>query len=141
MNPLRPMWLVILLGLALGGQYSVVSVTRLIVQGEVLWRVPVIAPHDAPTIRWGSRKGPKCVATEMLAAAALADDNSVDFLLRDRRRMRAQLDSDCPTLDFYGGFYLQSDDAQVCAKRDEIRNRMGASCRINQFRLMVPSVR
>ena len=141
MNPLRPLWLPIMLGLALGGPFAVVSVTRLIVQGEVLWRVPVIAPRDAPSIRWDDRGGPKCIPTASLTAAALAEGNSVDFLLRDRRRVRARLDSDCPTLDFYGGFYLQSEDGQVCAKRDEIRNRMGGSCRINRFRLMVPSVR
>ena len=28
-------------------------------------------------------------------------------MLGDHRRMRAELDEDCPALDFYGGFYLQ----------------------------------
>ena len=52
----------------------------------------------------------------------------------DRSRVRAKIDDDCPAIDFYGGFYLQPEDDRVCAKRDEIRSRMGGSCRIERFR-------
>lgn len=133
------MWLPLLLGVALSGAHAGGPVTRLIVRDEVTWRVPVVAPRRDPSIRWDTRKGPKCVAVNAVAAAAIADESSVDFLLRDRSRLRLRLDSDCPTLDFYGGFYLQSDDEKVCAGRDEIRSRMGASCRIERINLLVPT--
>ena len=54
--------------------------------------------------------------------------------MADRSRVRAKIDDDCPAIDFYGGFYLQPEDDRVCAKRDEIRSRMGGSCRIERFR-------
>ena len=54
--------------------------------------------------------------------------------LRNRQRIRAGSTSDCPALDFYGGFYLQPDDERICAKRDSIHSRMGGSCRIERFR-------
>ncbi len=140
MNSFRLSWLPLLLGLTVAAQFGGGTVTRLIVRDEIIWRVPVVPVRRGPTIHWDTRKGPKCIAAKSLAAAAIADDSSVDFLLRNRTRLRASLDSDCPTLDFYGGFYLQSDDERVCAGRDEIRNRMGGSCRIERFRLMVPTL-
>ena len=70
----------------------------------------------------------------------LSGRSSVDFVLRDRRRVRAELDSDCPALDFYGGFYVQPDDDRICARRDVIRSRMGGICRIERFRRLVPKL-
>ena len=48
------------------------------------------------------------------------------------------MDSDCPALDFYGRFYLQPDDENICARRETIRSRVGGSCRIEKFRKLVP---
>lgn len=122
-----------------GGQPPVTAtVSRLVVRDEIVLRVPVVRPRIAWPVRWVEKKGPKCIAGADLAAAALAEDRSIDFLLRDRRRIRAKMDSECPTLDFYGGFYLQPEDDRICARRDEIRNRIGMSCRIERFRTMVP---
>ncbi|MFC7537753.1 hypothetical protein ACFQPG_10310 [Sphingomonas sp. GCM10030256] len=115
-------------------------VSRVTVRDEVIMRVPVIRPRFPVPIRWIQKKGPKCIGSGELVAAALATETSIDFLLRDRRRVRAEMDSDCPALDFYGGFYLQPQGDRVCAKRDEIRNRMGGSCRIESFRTMVPTI-
>ena len=114
-----------------------VSVSRLTVRNEVILRVPVVRPRFRAPVRWVEKKGPKCIGSEELVAAALVKDNSIDFLLRDRRRIRAEMDDDCPALDFYDGFYLQPQDSRLCARRDEIRSRMGASCRIERFRTMV----
>lgn len=115
-----------------------VSVSRLVVQQEVILRIPVVRPRLARTLRWEEKKGPKCIGSDDIVAAALADERSIDLLLRDRTRMRAQMDNDCPTLDFYGNFYIQPRDERICAKRDEIRSRIGGSCRIEKFRRMVP---
>jgi hypothetical protein len=128
-------WLSALAGVA---EMQPVAVTRLVVQEELTLRVPVIRPRPVRPIRWEEKKGPKCIAADQIVAAALGDERSVDFLLRDRTRIRARMDDDCPTLDFYGNFYIQPQDERVCAKREEIRSRIGGSCRIEKFRRMVP---
>ena len=127
-------WLAALAGFA---GYQPVTVTRLMVQQELILRVPVIRPRHAQPLRWEEKKGPRCIGAGQIVAAALADDRAIDFLLTDRTRIRARMDDACPTLDFYGNFYIQPEDERVCAKRDEIRNRMGGSCRIEKFRRMV----
>ena len=109
-----------------------------VVQGEIILRVPIRPRPGAPAIRWEERKGPKCVPIAQLRAATLSGPDQIDFLLKDRRRVRAELSEGCPALDFYGGFYLKSEDEAVCADRDSIRSRMGGSCEIDRFRLLVP---
>lgn len=128
-------WLAALAGVA---DYQPATVSRLVVQEELILRVPVIRPRRERPIRWEEKKGPRCIGAGQIVAAALADERSVDFLLSDRSRIRARMDDDCPTLDFYGNFYIQPEDEKVCAKRDEIRSRIGGSCRIEKFRRMVP---
>lgn len=123
-----------LLGLAPSGA----TVSRVMMRDEVIMRVPVIRPRVGWPVRWVEKRGPKCIKADDVLAAALADDGSIDFLLRRGQRMRAKLESQCPTLDFYGGFYLQPDGGKICADREEIRNRIGGSCQIEKFRLMVP---
>jgi hypothetical protein len=88
--------------------------------------------------RWDEKKGPRCIAAGQIVAAALADERSVDFLLRDRTRIRARMDGNCPTLSYYGVFYIEPRDERICARREEIRGRMGETCRISRFRRMVP---
>ena len=117
------------------------SVTRLVVQDEVIIRVPVIPHPVAPELQWEERKGPKCIPTATIQRALLSGSEQVDFVLAGRGRMRAQLDEDCPALDFYGGFYLQPEDQQICAGRDAIHSRMGGSCTIQRFRHLVPRFR
>lgn len=115
------------------------EVRTLIVQEEVIMRVPV-RPMPHP-FRWEEHKGPKCIAAESIRGAAQAGRGSVDLLLFDRTRLRAQLDEDCPALDFYDGFYLTPENGKVCAKRDGIHSRSGYSCRIERFRRLVPKFR
>ncbi|WP_294172007.1 hypothetical protein [uncultured Sphingomonas sp.] len=122
-----------------GGQPpATATVSRVIIRDELVMRVPVVRSRMAWPVRWVEKRGPKCIRSGAVAAAALAEDRSIDFLMRDRRRIRAKMDSECPTLDFYGGFYLQPADDRICARRDEIRNRMGGSCQIERFRTVVP---
>lgn len=128
-------WLASVVGFA---ELQPVAVTRLVVREELILRVPVIRPRAVRRTQWVEKKGPKCIGSDRIVAAALGDARSVDFLLSDRTRIRARMDDDCPTLDFYGNFYIQPEDERVCAKRDEIRSRIGGSCRIEKFRRMVP---
>jgi hypothetical protein len=113
------------------------EVRRLVVQDEVILRVPV-RPMPSPQFEWDERKGPKCVPTSAIRGALLSGPQKVDFVLPHRQRIRATFDDDCPALDYWGGFYLKTEDDQVCAKRDSVHSRMGGSCRIERFRHLVP---
>ncbi len=116
-----------------------VSVTT--IEERLIIRIPVVArPRQRLHIRWEEEKGPKCLPADSIARAFLSGPDSVDFLLRSRQLIRAQLDSDCDGLDFYGGFYVQPEDRRICARRDTIRSRVGGSCRIERFRTLVPKV-
>lgn len=112
-------------------------VSRVVVQDEIVMRIP-IRPRPGPQVEWREKRGPKCIAAVSIRGAMLSGRSSVDFVLRNRRRLRAELDSDCPALDFYGGFYVQSEDDRLCVRRDVIRSRMGGSCRIERFRTLLP---
>lgn len=115
------------------------EVTRVTIEQTTVFRIPVRPHSTAPFIQWSEHKGPKCLPTADIAGAMLAGPDSIDFLLRDRQRVRARVDDDCTALDFYDGFYVQPIDDRLCARRDEIRSRMGASCRIETFRTLVPT--
>jgi hypothetical protein len=120
------------------------SVTRLVVEEGVILRVPVQPRPPVPQFEWKEHKGPKCFPTAAIRGALLSGSeelNQVDFLLGNHRRIRADLDEDCPALDFYRGFYLQLEDDRLCAGRDAIRSRMGGSCTIERFTLLIPKLR
>jgi hypothetical protein len=117
------------------------SVTRLIIQDEVILRVPV-QPHPLfPEIEWIEKKGPKCIPAAAIQHALLSGSEQVDFILANHARIRAQFDENCPALDFYGGFYLQPRDARLCAGRDAVHSRMGGSCAIERFKQLIPKFR
>ena len=117
------------------------SVTRLIVQDEIILRVPIQPRPLVPRFDWAERKGPKCIDTGVIRGALLSNAQQVDFLTQGPRRIRAELDEDCPALDFYGGFYLQPQDQRLCAGRDAIHSRMGGSCTIQEFKQLIPKFR
>jgi hypothetical protein len=129
----------VLLGLLAAQPGSVTqSVTRLIVQDEVILRIPVQPRPIMPQIEWVEHKGPKCIPVAAIRRALLSGPEEVDFLLAGGGRIRAQFDEDCPALDFYGGFYLQPQDDELCVNRDAVHSRMGGSCNIERFRILTP---
>lgn len=102
-------------------------------------RAAAIAETRPPAIVWKERKAPRCVATQTITGARLGGDGEVDLIVEGVKRLRARLDADCPTLDFYSGLYLKpTADGKICARRDAIRSRSGASCAIGAFRQLVP---
>ena len=129
-----------LFGMAATGPSEQPAVRRVIIHEEVIIRIPV-RPRPAQRIEWAERKGPKCLQSNHIAGAMLSGPSSIDFVLRNRQRVRAIMDSECPALDFYGRIYLQPEDDRICAKREEIRSRVGGSCRIERFRLLVPQLK
>ena len=117
------------------------GVTRLVIQDEVIVRIPVEPRPMGPTIHWIEHKGPKCIPVNAIRGALLSGPEQVDFMLGNRRRVRAQFDEDCPALDFYAGFYLQTDGDKLCAGRDAIHSRMGGSCTIERFKVLEAKLR
>jgi hypothetical protein len=114
-------------------------VRSIVVENEIILRIPVRPlPRE---LEWVERNGPRCIPAEAIRGAFLSRGGHVDFLLSGRRLLRARLSADCPALDFYEGFYLGSEDRQICARRDAIRSRVGATCRIEGFRRLVPKER
>ena len=132
----------LLLGL-LGGDPGVVgqSVTRLMVQDEVILRIPIQPRPLLPEIDWVEHKGPKCIPAGAIRRVLLSGPTQVDFILENRARVRAQFDEDCPALDFYAGVYLQTADDRLCVRRDAVQSRIGGSCTIERFKQLVPKLR
>jgi hypothetical protein len=114
--------------------------TQVIVREQLIVRVPMRLRQLNPAtslFEWKESKGPKCVPARAIAGAALLSEKSVDLILRDRHRVRAKLDTSCPELDYYYGFYITPNaDGQVCADRDIIRSRAGGQCGIERFRML-----
>jgi hypothetical protein len=117
------------------------EVRTLVVQSDVIMRIPVRPRLLAPAFDWAERKGPKCIEAAAIRGAAISSREHVDFVLYGQQRLRAKLADDCPALDFYSGFYLTPDDGLICARRDSIHSRIGSSCRIDRFRFLVPKSR
>jgi hypothetical protein len=117
------------------------SVTRLVVQDEVILRVPVQPHRLIRDLDWVERKGPRCIPAGAIQRALLSSSERVDFVMSNRSRIRAQLDEDCPALDFYAGFYLQPRGDMLCAGSDSIYSRIGGSCTIERFSQLVPKFR
>ena len=107
---------------------------QLVVREQIMVRVQT-RPAPAAPVQWKEGKGPKCVPARAVVGASLPSENSVDLVMRDRTRVRARLDSSCPALDYYYGFYIRPNaDGMICADRDSIRSRVGGECGIERFR-------
>lgn len=120
------------------GQAPASTVRSMTVEQRLIVRVPV-RPRFHGRLQWEEADyGPKCLPVSAIAGAALAGTDGIDFVLRNRQRVRAKLDDDCGGLDFYDGFYVQPQDRRVCARRDSISSRVGRTCEINRFRMLVP---
>jgi hypothetical protein len=110
---------------------------------QIIIRVPTgarrVAPAAPSLIRWRERGGPRCISASQIVGATLLGARSVDLILRDNSRLRARLESRCPALDYYRGFYVNAtEDGRICADRDSIRSRAGGECQIDDFRSLSP---
>ena len=119
----------------------VVSVTQMTIHERILIRMPIArgrAADQATPTAWKEKHGPKCIGIGDLGGALIAGPSAVDLVLAGGKRVRARLDGDCQPLDFYAGFYIKPGmDGRVCADRDSIRVRSGASCPIDSFKRLV----
>lgn len=93
-----------------------------------------------PVPRRVERGSVKCVPTFGLAGVETVENRKLILYLRDRRQIVASLDRTCRARDFYSGFYLERNaDGKLCADRDMLLSRNGASCRIIRLRNYVPA--
>lgn len=125
-----------------------VRIAQVTMREQVIIRVRTLAPQRAPRgsqyvpsseVKWREKKAPRCLALRDLAGISNIDSESIDLVLRGGSRVRAKLDDDCPSLDFYQGFYFKpTEDGKMCADRDSIHSRSGAQCEIARFRMLVP---
>ena len=123
------------------GSQSPPEVRQLVVNEQLIMRIPVHPRPSARAFEWEEREGPKCISTRSIRGAMLSGADHVDFLLIARQRARARFAEDCPALDFYGGFYLKPEEDKICAGRDSVHSRIGGSCRIEDFQHLVPKRR
>lgn len=95
---------------------------------------PVVPPHGPSK----PRRGGNCVSLGSIASIRPSGvDSQIMLLLRDRRQLVANLEKSCSARDFYVGFYAeQNDDGMLCAGRDEIHSRAGATCLITRLQEM-----
>lgn len=121
-----------------------------VIEQRVIIRVPMMRGRrpaeergeDRPPpekMEWEERKGPRCVQVTQLRAASLSSSQAIDLMLRDSTRLRARFNRDCRAEDLYSGFYVRPDeDGFLCAGRDRVLARSGASCLITDFRRLTP---
>lgn len=125
-----------------GTAFDRVELSQVTIHQRIVIRIPrVLGGHPSAQslpqhpIRWTEKKGPKCVSADLLEGAVITGPDTVDLMIADGRRLRAELDDRCPALDFYSGLYLkQTNDGLICADRDSIRARSGSVCRIDGFK-------
>jgi hypothetical protein len=118
------------------------ELAQVTIRQQVIIRVPRGGQRrveaTASPVKWREGAGPRCIHVRQIAGAMPASA-SVDFLLRDNKRVRARLGQRCAGLDYYSGMYLAAHpDGQICADRDVVRSRMGGQCGISEFRSLQP---
>lgn len=139
-RPMLPLLMAAPLMIAAGAPGD--RVAQLTIRERIVIRIPRLPPatrrSPASVTEWDEKKAPKCVPADRLASATISPKGDVDLIVTDGRRLRAKLDDDCPSLNFYGGFYLKrTRDGMICARRDALRTRSGGRCEISRFRTLV----
>lgn len=113
---------------------------QLSIRQSIIVRVPTQPTRSPAPVEWKESKGPKCLSMSTIAGAAVTDHDSVDLIFRGGGRIRAQLEAECPALDYYSGFYIRpTEDQRICAGRDSIHSRSGGECEIRRFRTLTPA--
>lgn len=132
-----------------GAAFRLAQVT---IEQRVIIRIPMRRPvpgraadresrplPPGPPMRWVEKKGPRCVSIEDVRGGSITSANGVDLMLGNHKRLRAVLGRQCRPEDLYSGFYIQPDeDGDLCAGRDRVQARSGASCEIIAIKRLEP---
>tara|TARA_R110002033_G_scaffold99940_4_gene148362 strand:+ start:768 stop:1274 length:507 start_codon:yes stop_codon:yes gene_type:complete len=119
------------------------------IEKRVIIRVPRRRPNaltpkadfsqETPRQKYKEKKIGKCLPMDNILGVQMFAEQYLDLLTRDRKRIRARLEDNCPSRSFYSGFYMEkSSDGRICAGRDILHSRTGAKCEIERFRELVP---
>lgn len=80
----------------------------------------------------------RCLPISGIAGVQVSSDDRLILFMRDRRIVSAALERACSARDFYSGFYVErNSDGQMCVKRDTLRSRSGAICRLSRIRQII----
>ncbi len=124
-----------------GGSVQLAQLTieqRLIIRIPLVPPRPPVAPRREKPVKWKEKKGPQCIALRSIRGAEVVTSSGIDLILLNGQRYRARLERGCQAIDFYSGFYIEpSEDRALCAGRDDLQARGGASCEIDSFRQLV----
>ena len=95
-------------------------------------------PERSAPQRLIERSMGKCLSLDGVAGVQIAAANKLVLFLRDARVVTAGLDKGCNAQDFYAGFYVaRSADGMMCAGRDKLQARNGASCKLGKLHQLV----
>ena len=95
------------------------------------------APQPART-KIEERSIGKCLPIDGVAGLQVSSNNKLVLFMRDARVVSAGLDKGCSARDFYAGFYVaRSADGLMCAGRDKLQARNGASCKLGKIKQLV----
>lgn len=82
----------------------------------------------------------ECLPIKSIAGVQVDKGNRLILFMRNRNVIGASLEKSCRARDFYSGFYVErSEDGRICARRDRLQSRSGASCEVRNFRRLVPA--
>ena len=105
------------------------------------WRdAPPPPPMPQQPDHFRRRPMPPCMAVAAIAGVRPMEGNRLMLFMRDRRLVGAELARHCSARDFYQGFYVSANgDGLLCAGRDTIHSRSGATCAIAKVHELVPT--
>ncbi len=132
-----------------------VQLAQVTIEQRVIIRIPVVPqrpgqrgaaalsaplpPQAPPAPSFKEVKGPKCLKVDQLRGALINSSSGVTMVTDRNERYRAHFGRMCRPADFESGFYLQPHkDGSVCAGRDALHARNGATCDIERFGKLVP---
>ena len=102
-------------------------------------RASFSSKNNGTKIKLEERKIGKCITMDNLVGFAPGPSDSLEFITKDRKLIRAYLADSCKAKEFYAGAYIEkSEDGKLCQKRDIIHARYGAECALDRFRELVP---
>lgn len=101
-------------------------------------RMMAALPRAASSAQLKEKKLDGCIAIGEIAATAPTEQNRLLLFMRDHRILTAALERACNARDYYSGFYVErNEDGRICARRDKLQSRTGASCRVSQINRLV----
>lgn len=84
------------------------------------------------------RRMSQCVPVGGIEAVQPDGPSRLLLFMRDQRIVSAALEKGCNARDYYSGFLIdRTSDGQICASRDKLQSRTGASCTMNKLRQLV----